>query len=575
MALLEIDLRVIHMRELTRQGSGDTEAWPYGITKLTLTLLSILFSLPALAQEAPPPEHLAPRQTKQLAMTREIIQKALSIVESSNEPWTAALWADIAEARARAGDIQGAVDVFRRFCNDNQSLKGIAKAAAPYLLRRGATPQAFQALASSTNGDARFIVFRATIFAQVHTGEVAGAFDSLGQMSRAVARGQTEQSGKRVEISAEAQRETALAMRTVAVALAQSGSLARATDVALEIKDNALRVGALLPIGAAQLRAGDRRSAENTFKQAEEAIQGIADKATQANVMVQLAKAQAQGKDTEAAFGTAEILHKRDTPFGSFYENALSEIAFEQAQLGDTTGASKTAQRIETTHGRLAALERIASLQLKNGNREGALFTCQEGLQALSVAKSESREIVSQIARIAVIQSDAGDSEAASKSLERAAAMAASLKSAEAQFSALADVAVVLAQMGNIEPAERLDGRIPVDYWEEKGRISSSIAQSEAQSNHPFEALGRMLSAECPQGNQRRPCLEKYDIGMAEVARALTRSGNEKLALSWAEGSSFSTAKAMGFLEIAKGLLDQISPPLAIWEEDKMSWDSY
>lgn len=568
-------LRQLSMRKSTSPDPSEGWALQYGVISLVVTFLAILLSPHGLAQEAPAPENLSPRQTKQLALIRDAIQKATNIVESSDGLWTVPLWAEIAGARARAGDIPGAVNVLRRFSGDDQHLKDIAKATAPYLISRGAAQQALGALESSTNGDAKFIGFRAIISAQVQTGETAGAADTLGQMSRAAARDmQMGQPGARGELSADSQREIESAMRTVAVALAQSGNLAHAMDIASVIKDGALRTGALLPIGVAQLQAGDRTSAENTFMYVQEAIQGIPDKSAQAYAILQLAKARAQGKDSEDAFRAVGMLHKPDAHFSSFYENALGEIALEQARWGDAPGASNTIERIESLDGKLMTLEDIASLRLKTGDQSGALLACQQGIRLIPF-KIESREIVSRVANLALIQASAGDLSAADKSLAQALAMATAIKEAAARFPAMADVAVAQAQIGNTEAALRVQGNIAVEYWEQKNRVARSMAQSEAASNHPFEAFGTMISAECPQGNQRRVCLEEYDVEMAAVTRVLTSNGNEKLALAWVERSNSAEARALAFLEMAKGFLDQISAPISIATQNKMGWNSY
>lgn len=547
----------------------------FGVAGLALAFLSFFYSCIGLAQETPVPEALAPRQTKELATIRDAIQQATNIASASDERWTIPLWADIAEARARAGDSQGAFEVLKRFSNNSEYVRGVMKAMAPYLVNHGVAQQSLRLLAASPNGEAKFIGFRAIIFVQAHTGEVAGASETLAEMSReATSVNQTEQTGMSTVAAADIQRETELAMRTVAIALADSGNLGRAMDIALGIRDNSLRAGALLPIGAAQSRAGDRQSAVNTFKQADEAIRGIQDTLAQALAIVQLAKAQAQGKDTEAAFSTAERLHQADSSSGPFYASALREISLEQAHLGDRGGASHTAERIETLGGKLAALEDIASLQLKTGDRSGALITCQEELRLIP-GKSESAEIVSRIPKIALVQADAGDPGAAAKSLERAFAMATAVKDAGGQISIFADVAVAQAQMGDIEAAMRTNSRVPPDNWGEKKRIVKSIAESEAQSNHPFEALATMWSVDCPQGNQRRLCLGEYDTALAEVTRLLAKNGDEKVAIAWAQVRSLPAAKAKSFLEIANGLLDRISPPVSISEKNTDGWESY
>ena len=547
----------------------------FGTACLALAFLSSSSSCLSSAQETPVPEALVPRQTKELATIRDAIQQATNIAAASDEPWTIPLWAEIAEARARAGDSQGAFEVLKRFSNDSQYVRGVMNAMAPYLVNHGVAQQALRVLAANPHGEDKFIGFRAIIFVQAHTGEIAGASESLAEMSREAKNvNVSEQTGVSAVSAANIQREVELAMRTVAVGLAESGNYGRAMDIALEIKDNSLRAGALLPIGAAQSRAGDRQSAGNVFKQADETIRGIQDKSAQSLAIVQLARAQAQGKDTEAAFSTAERLNESHRSINPIYASVLRGISLEQARFGDPSGASHTAGRIEIMGEKLAALEDIASIQLKRGDRSGALTTCQAELQLIP-AKSDSAEIVSRIPTIALIQANSGDSGAAAKSLERALAMAPAVRDAGGQFSIIADVAVAQSRMGDIESAKVTNGRVPRNNWREKKRIVRSIVESEAQSNHQYDALATMWSVECPQGNQHRVCLGEYESALADVTRVLAKNGDEKLAFAWVQSSSLPAAKAKCLLEIANGLLDRISPPVSFPEMNASSWDTY
>jgi len=540
---------------------------------IVFTLLSALSPGLAPAQETPPPDYLKPRQTKQLAEIRDAIQKATNIVAASDEPWTIPLWVEIGEARARAGDIQGAFDVLKRFSDNNQYLKDMMDAMAPYLNNRGVAQQALQLLAASPNADAKFIGFQAIISAQAHMAGVGGASEYLAQMSRTSVRYTLSgQQGMSADSAAASQKQTESAMRTVAIALAKSGDLGRATDLALVIKDDSLRAESLLTIGTALAQAGDRQSAENTFKEADEAIRGIQDKSAQSRAIVQMARAEAQGKDTEAAFATAERLHRSDSWLNSFYEDALSEIALEQARSGDASAAMHTARLIATVGKKLTTLEDIATLQLRAGDRRGALIACQEGLQLIP-AKSEIVELVSQIPAIAVIQANAGDPDTAARSLESALEMARALQSARDQSSVVADVAVAQVKIGEAEAAMRMSNRVPPGNWEAKNRVVKAIAESEALSNRPFDALRTMWEVDCPQGNGHRACVENHDFALAQVTRLLAKNGNEKLAFAWADKRNSPAARAKSYIEIAEGLLDQINPPLSLQEENTFDVD--
>ncbi len=193
-----------------------------------------------------------------------------------------------------------------------------------------------------------------------------------------------------------------------AEALADSGNIDDAFETAISIQDARYRVVALGRVAVAQQLAGKPDAARSTVSEARAITEGI--------------------------------------EFGYAYSFALSRLVQAQAQIGDITGAMKTAEIIEDERLRAHAFWSIAAAQIKAGDDEGGRKTT-----ALAIAEAESvtsgLDRTWSLCEIALEQHLAGEKDASRDSFQRGLSAARTLKSPTFRARAFAKLADTLVRL--------------------------------------------------------------------------------------------------------------------------------
>lgn len=164
-------------------------------------------------------------------------------------------------------------------------------------------------------------------------------------------------------------RDTAL--RGVAGAQAEAGRFDAALDTAFLIGDEYLKTGAWRQIAVAQARDGDRETANKLLGRVLQAVAAFKNvHLIRVDALIATAEAQAQIGDMSGALKTAvSVGNLRGKA------EALRNIALVQAKDGDAKGALGTAETIADEKIKAQALRGIAAARAEAGDREGALQT--------------------------------------------------------------------------------------------------------------------------------------------------------------------------------------------------------
>lgn len=275
--------------------------------------------------------------------SKEVARRALELAREITYPYPRGqAQCEIAAALARASDIPGALAVAREIGEEGDN--------------------AFQ-LRSSELTLALVEIARA----QAKAGALAAAIETLRD-ARSAALEHT-------------QKDSLFADRVRRIAEAQSeiGDLAGANDSAALIEtDDVEKALALASLARGQAKAGDRRAANDTLREADvhaQAVRGpranlIGDNpAENANrVFREIALAEAEAGDAKGAVATVA-----GHGTNAWRSEVLVEIAPIQARLGDVPGALATAASIPDATRGAEAYRSIATHQARSGDASAAL----------------------------------------------------------------------------------------------------------------------------------------------------------------------------------------------------------
>jgi RNA polymerase sigma factor (sigma-70 family) len=328
------------------------------------------------------------------------------------------------------------------------------------------------------------------------------------------------------------------------------GKAARAAD---DIEDDARKAYALMNIGAAQAKTGDRDAASKTFARATEvaqvithpnASQGEREKWT---TLMFIATAQAEAGQTEAALRVAEVIEQPSTK-----EWALAMIAGAQVMAKDVKGALKTVEGISDSGKSLAlgqvagslvltgdfkqglklageiqdkcerveVLTAIAEFQFRAGNRDEAKKIMGSAMETADGIKEDDPEARAKYAqyKIAGALITLGEEE---NGLKRAHDF---IKKSSDRDEVLAYVACRRAEAGKVK--EALEALVVLQEGENKGAVLMAVASAQARTGD-FKQSRKTLDAIKSDGVN--PNIIKVD-GLLAVAAVRSQSGERDAA---------------------------------------------
>lgn len=327
----------------------------------------------------------------------------------------------------------------------------------------------------------------------------------------------------------------ARALAQVAGVQADQGKANDAQETVAKITDPGAKAWALALIASAQSKAGQLAAAIKTAK-------AISDDANLANLkagpLSDIALAQAKTNDIDEALRTTALVEP------DYYRaDLLAQIADQRANARDVAGAKRFLKQAEETLGTGArtevrgfALEKIATVQMKLGDRETARKTFREALDATGImnkrlivaaqAKAGDEQEALQAARrlglvqgveyIAVVQAESGD-------LKGALATAESINDLEVRSTALAEVAAAQRAAGKVQDAK-------------------ATYQKAIETAHSIV---------------RRGVDDPIARAVYSVAYYQAKSGDAHSALDWARKEQSNYARARALLGTAVGILDR------------------
>jgi hypothetical protein len=223
--------------------------------------------------------------------------------------------------------------------------------------------------------------------------------------------------------------------------------------------------------------------------------------------MSEIARCQAERKQFEQAFATAELL--RDKPEGvSGVDECLAGIGRAQVRLGSVVEAKATLTRIQSPYYRTNVLTDIAVAQATAGDLESARATLADVTRMAAEQKLSGsvKELVEALLKIG----------------ERAsAAVTAGLLSPWEQQQKLADIGLAMIEAGEIEEACRIAERLA----DRGSGFFTNIAAGLADA-HQLGAINRLLiSAAKARETAQEFCLLLAELHHDQARPILERIG--------------------------------------------------
>jgi beta-lactamase regulating signal transducer with metallopeptidase domain/Tol biopolymer transport system component len=260
------------------------------------------------------------------AIARRVLERALKIAATINADVPKSLsLAGIAEAQAKTGDIDGAL----------KTAHAIGEGAHQFDV-----------------ADSKPLALGPIAIAQAEAGDKGGARRTLDEALK-------------VALALEKGIIKSERLEVVAIAQAKTGDIEGAqTTVEAIGNEHDYKALALTAVGRAQLKAGKRVDALDTFRRAV---------GTRTNLR-ELAVAQAEAGAIEDALWTVDAIPAE----GNDRPSALDDIATAQARTGDFTAALRTAKSIEDGFFKAYALEHVARIQAEAGRETDALAWASE-----------------------------------------------------------------------------------------------------------------------------------------------------------------------------------------------------
>jgi len=255
----------------------------------------------------------------------------------------------IAEARAKAGDIQGALASARSINDKTLRARSLDRIVGVQVIAediQGTAWSISEALATARSIEVEG--FRSSAVSRIVKLQIAtGEFQNALITARAI-----ENTSEREE-----------AIRQIVVAQATAGDVEGALNAARNFNSELNRAGALSSVAGILVSVGDILRAGDIARRFEvEMLRSI--------IFSRIAMAQADAGDFEGALTTAQNTKRRDS-------RTLSHIAEAQANDGDVQGAITTARSIKSELSRTVTFISVARVLAAAGDIDGAMSVTQ------------------------------------------------------------------------------------------------------------------------------------------------------------------------------------------------------
>lgn len=340
-------------------------------------------------------------------------------------------------------------------------------------------------------------------------------------------------------------RDTVL--RGIAGAQAEEGRFDAALDTASLIADEYLRTGAWRQIAVVQARAGDREAAGRLLDKVLQEVAAFKNvHLIRVEALIATAEAQAQIGNVTGALKTATAVENLRGK-----AEALRNIALVQTKGGDLKGASATAETISDEKIKAQALRGIATARAEAGDRDGALQTAA-GIRDPYLKSGAFR-------RIAVAPAMLKDRAGTRDLLKQALDIAMTIQEENEKADALAGLALAHVEAGDLSGAARAAAMIedvfsakppPEAAVTMKAEVLRAIAVVRAR-------VGDIQGALQTVGNMGNPYLQASALAEIAVAQAergdrLAAEATLRKAAQVASATRDFTSKAPALLGIAQ-----------------------
>lgn len=492
-----------------------------------------------------------------------------SIRDEKTKAWTLR---ELTEAQATAGDIPGALRTVALIQREGERIYPLIKIASAQFMTgdqvnaRVSLKKAFQ-FTRKDQALTGLVLYHIGV-AQARIGDVQGAIESAKAVDDLY----------RMNLLAE-----------IAAAYIRGGDQKGASEIVTRIKENKGKGFILIKIALAQVE-NDPSAAVKTLQKALKLIKNSEEPEF---IIGDFAVAYAIAGRPEEAFRIAHNIRNENTKANTLREvlQVLKEKEGSKQVAPYVKQAIQMAREIKDSHTKGYALQEISKLQLVFGDKAGAL-----GTASLFVSEIEDFRLMD-LLYVAEIQKEAGDREAAKRSIQRA------IRSMEksGRFYELSSIVRTQIKLGDLVGAtelvksrEELDPWVLIDVASAQARAGEMDAAFQTiapleESAWRVEALARFAQEQADTGSG--PAIELSLLQaflLAQVkseglrktsveivfsnqgtcgyilehrAKKLVQEENVKSALALAESLTFPYLKARTLIGVAEGILDGMGMP--------------
>lgn len=308
-------------------------------------------------------------------------------------------------------------------------------------------------------------------------------------------------------------------------------------NTAQTIEDDFHRSSALQLIAKRQIKMGDLTAAKKIMEKTLQDALSLQSKTGMGGQLATAAEEQAAMGDIEGALQTAALIQENLSK-----QRALQRIAIVQAESGDVEGARKTMSLMSLVKPLLQNESQAGSVLGTIVKVQAAAGKFEEAFSTASTIKDEFWKVQAlvEIARARVIQ---GVPPAAARTFQQAIGMAKEIDNSFARTSAVSNLAVAQADVGDIGGALKTLALIDFNSINDMTLLSIVIAQVKAED----------LNGALHTAASIRDGSSKNEVFRA-IARVRSEAGDVKGAVEWSEKLDSPEKRAMAFLGIAQGI---------------------
>lgn len=352
----------------------------------------------------------------------------------------------------------------------------------------------------------------------------------------------------------------------IAIAQAEAKDRAGAVQTANSIASDAGRGQALAQIAGVQADRGDTPAAFEIVKQ-------ITEPGAITWALSLIAKAQAKAGHIDAALETAKSI----PDVTDLRVDALTEIALAQAKNASIDEALKTAAIVKSDVHRIILLASIAELLADQGKMDEAKAVLQKALAVPAPPRNESYGFA--LEKIAIVQMKLGDRQTARQTFREALELTydknqrnvvwAQAKAGDIEGAlengrtgrnggqigqGLELIAAVQAQSRDFKGA--LVTAESIGSVETRSAALAKVAAAQRESGMPSEAAATFEKAlETAQTNLGDPREQVRRRALHTIAYEQAKSGDEKTAFNWAINEKDKYIQSRALLGIAEGMI--------------------